>query len=92
MKHVPQRSCIVCRAQKDKSDLIRIVRLADGSIAADETGKMSGRGSYVCRSKECAANLIKKHALDRAFKTKVSQETYAALAERLTELVGGKDE
>lgn len=75
MKHIPQRSCIVCRAQKDKGELVRIVRRPDGSIVVDKSGKEAGRGAYVCAVGECMAQAVKKHALDRAFKTQLSQET-----------------
>ena len=46
MKHTPLRSCIVCREQKAKSELVRIVRKPDGEIVIDETGKLDGRGGF----------------------------------------------
>ncbi len=86
MKHAPLRSCIVCRAQKAKSELVRIVRSSDGAIALDVTGKADGRGAYVCRCAACAEGLVKKRALNRAFKAQIAQETYAEIAEELKKL------
>lgn len=86
MKHTPLRSCIVCRVQKTKSELVRIVRRLDGEIVLDETGRQDGRGAYVCRDEKCAAELVKKRALNRVFKTQVSAEVYESLAQGLKNL------
>ena len=83
MKHVPLRTCIVCRAQKDKSELLRIVRTADGSISVDRSGKAAGRGAYVCDCDECKNALVKKRVLNRVFKTQLGQGVYDALASAL---------
>ncbi len=79
MKHVPMRSCIVCRQVKDKSELLRIVRTADGEFALDTTGRALGRGAYVCRDGECMNLMTKKRALSRAFKQEIPQDAYDKL-------------
>ncbi|MCH5162972.1 MAG: YlxR family protein [Clostridiales bacterium] len=86
MKHTPLRSCIVCREQKAKNELVRIVRQSGGAIAVDVTGRMDGRGAYVCRNDKCITELIKKRALNRVFKTQVDAEVYTALQEDLKKL------
>ena len=86
MKHTPLRSCIVCREQKAKHELVRIVRQSGGEVAVDETGRMDGRGAYVCRDDKCIAELIKRRALNRVFKTQVDAEVYTALQEDLKKL------
>ena len=53
IKKVPQRKCVGCGEMKDKKTLLRIVRSPEGEISLDLTGKKSGRGAYVCRSREC---------------------------------------
>ena len=80
MKHIPLRSCIVCRESKDKSELFRVVRRPDGEVVVDPTGKEAGRGAYVCKAGDCFRSAIKKRALDRAFKQKLPQSVYDALA------------
>ena len=70
-----QRSCIACGTQAGKAELLRIVRTSDGSAAFDATGRMPGRGAYVC-SAACLAAAVKGHRLDRALKTKLGREQY----------------
>ncbi len=62
----PQRTCTGCKSTRDKRDLLRIVRLPDGELVVDDTGKRAGRGAYVCPDEEC---------LDKAFKTKSLEKT-----------------
>ena len=52
-KHIPQRSCVVCRAKSDKQDLIRIVKSPENKLVIDIAKKLPGRGVYVCPDKEC---------------------------------------
>ena len=51
--HVPTRTCAVCRAQRPKRDLDRLVRASDGLIHRDPTGKLAGRGTYLCHEPTC---------------------------------------
>lgn len=84
-KKVPLRQCIVCRESKPKKELIRIVKTADNDFAVDKTGKLNGRGSYICNSETCINNLVKQKALNKAFKTNVSKEVYDKLKEQFVE-------
>lgn len=85
-RRVPQRTCVACRSVRAKRDLIRVVRLVDGSIAVDETGKKSGRGAYLCRQRVCWDTALQRGALERALKQGVSAESRAALAQYATGL------
>lgn len=84
-KKVPLRQCIVCRESKPKKELIRIVRTGDNDFAIDKTGKLNGRGSYICNSEDCINKLVKQRALNKVFKTNVSQEVYDKLKEQFVE-------
>ena len=53
MKNLPQRSCVICRTQKNKNELLRIVKNKDNIVKVDEKGKEAGRGVYICYNKEC---------------------------------------
>ncbi len=79
MKKIPQRTCIGCNTQKNKKDLIRIVKDKDGNISIDRTGKANGRGAYICDSIECLEKAIKSKKLERTFETKISEEIYENL-------------
>ncbi|MDA0232312.1 MAG: YlxR family protein [Chloroflexi bacterium] len=47
-RHVPMRTCVVCKEKRPKRDLLRVVRTTDGEVVVDATGKVNGRGGYVC--------------------------------------------
>ncbi len=73
-KPLPQRSCVGCRQVHDKRKMIRLVRLEDGDIEVDISGKKSGRGAYLCPSPDCWQEGLKKDRLERALHTTISKE------------------
>ncbi|MEG0874135.1 MAG: YlxR family protein [Clostridiales bacterium] len=82
-KKIPQRMCVGCREMKEKRELIRIVRTPEGETRLDATGKMSGRGAYICFSGQCLERAKKSRGLDRALNITISQEVYESLAEAM---------
>jgi len=84
-KHVPQRTCVVCRTARPKRELVRIVRLsspgAEGTVVVDETGKRSGRGAYLCRQQVCWKTALTQRQLERALKVTIMTETAVELQE-----------
>ncbi|MCL5958233.1 MAG: YlxR family protein [Chloroflexi bacterium] len=80
-KHIPQRTCVACRQEESKRELVRVVRTPEGAVKVDLTGKKSGRGAYLCRSKACWDLAFKKKALEHALKTEISPEDKADLLE-----------
>lgn len=85
-KKIPMRTCIACRAEKPKKELIRVVKYGD-EIKLDLTGKANGRGAYICNDIECINKLKKGRLLNRAFSCQVSDETYQKISEEFL----GKD-
>lgn len=79
MKKIPQRTCIGCNSQKNKKELIRIVKNKDGIISIDKTGKAEGRGAYICNNIECLEKAIKTKRLEKLFEMKISDEIYENL-------------
>ena len=73
MKNIPQRTCIGCNSQKNKKDLIRVVKNKDGEISIDKTGKANGRGAYICDNVDCLEKAIKTKRLEKIFETKISE-------------------
>ena len=57
-KKIPERMCVVCRQMFPKNQLIRIVNTAEG-VVVDKTGKLNGRGVYLCKSKLCLTKALK---------------------------------
>lgn len=78
---VPMRTCIACRQEKEKRELIRIVRNAQGEISLDGSGKLPGRGAYICRDEACFTRLRKQRLLHKAFSCDVPEEIYLQLEE-----------
>jgi hypothetical protein len=62
----PTRTCVACRTERQKRDLVRVVRAPDGNVALDRTGKAAGRGAYLCADGSCWSNALKKKAIERA--------------------------
>jgi predicted RNA-binding protein YlxR (DUF448 family) len=60
---------VACRTSREKRDLRRIVRTPTGDVVVDPTGRLAGRGAYVCQDTECLSIAIKKGALSRALET-----------------------
>ncbi len=71
-KHVPIRTCVACREAKPKRELTRIVLLPDGDVVIDKTGKLNGRGAYVCRRRSCGEEALMRGALARALRVSLS--------------------
>ena len=76
MKKIPQRTCMGCNKKKDKKDLIRIVKNKDNIINVDKTGKLEGRGAYICDNIECLEKVIKSKRLERVLEIKIDDEIY----------------
>ena len=79
-KKIPMRTCIACRASKPKKELVRVVKSGE-EIKLDFTGKLNGRGAYVCNDAECVGKLKKQKLLNRAFSMQVSDEVYDMITE-----------
>lgn len=79
MKRQPQRTCMGCNEKKDKKDLIRIVKNKQNEINIDRTGKLEGRGAYICDNIECLEKAIKTKRIERVFEQKIPEEIYEKL-------------
>ena len=79
LKAIPERTCIGCNENKQKKELIRIVKDKEGNISIDEIGKSNGRGAYICKNIECLEKAIKSKKLERSLKTKIDLQIYESL-------------
>ena len=66
-KKVPLRMCTGCGEMKPKKELVRVVHSPQGEVALDLTGRMPGRGAYVCRNVECLRRARKARRFEKAF-------------------------
>jgi predicted RNA-binding protein YlxR (DUF448 family) len=81
---------VACRTERQKRDLVRVVRAPDGTIALDRTGKAPGRGAYLCADGSCWSSALKKKSIERALSTAMSAELKAELERGSAELAPGK--
>ena len=82
-KKIPQRQCMGCRERKAKRDMIRVVRGTDGNVSLDFSGKMNGRGAYICPNAECLKKALRSKALDRSLEVTIPEEIYDRLQKEM---------
>lgn len=80
-KHVPIRTCVSCRETGAKRGLVRIVRTPAGNVQIDPTGRLNGRGAYLCHKPACWQRATQSPILNRALNTQLSPESLATLSE-----------
>ena len=61
--------CVACRSSRPKRELQRVVRTPGRDVVFDPSGRLAGRGAYVCLGTDCLTQAIKKGALARALDT-----------------------
>ena len=82
-KKIPQRQCMGCRERKAKRELIRVVRTPEGEVKLDFSGKLNGRGAYLCPDAECLKKAIRSKALDRSLEVTIPEDVYARLQKEM---------
>lgn len=85
MKTIPTRTCIGCLEKKAKKELIRIVKNQIGEIKLDKTGKLPGRGAYICDKLECLEKAKHSKKLERTFETKIDENIYQELKNNINQ-------
>ena len=85
-KKIPQRQCMGCRERKAKREMIRVVRMTDGNVSLDFSGKLNGRGAYICPNLECLKKAQKAKSLERSLEVPIPEEVYNRL---VAEMEGG---
>jgi predicted RNA-binding protein YlxR (DUF448 family) len=69
-----------------KGDLVRIVLTPQGECTVDGTGKLAGRGAYLCHRGYCWEKAVKGGRLAHVLRGEVSQLDKERLAEFGAEL------
>ena len=85
-KKIPMRQCIGCGSMKEKRELIRVVSTPEGEIALDRSGRMNGRGAYICPTQECLEKAVRNKGLNRSFKMAVSSDVTERLRQEIAEI------
>lgn len=82
-KKIPLRKCTGCGEMKPKKELVRVVKTPEGEISLDPTGKMNGRGAYICKNAECLKKAHKSKRIEKALSCTVPDEIYNKLEQEL---------
>ena len=83
VRKIPQRQCVACGRVRPKRDLVRIVRTPAGDVRVDATGKVSGRGAYVCPDGACVERAVRDGRLAGALERPLGED----MAQRLREAI-----
>lgn len=83
-KKIPMRTCIACKECKPKKELLRIVATND-TFVLDKSGKLNGRGAYICNNEDCLEKLIKQKSLNKCFKQNIDDAVYQQIKENFFE-------
>ncbi len=83
----PQRSCLGCRATRDKKELLRFVLAPDRTLVPDILAKLPGRGAYTCMNRACLLNAARTRQFSRAFKGEVRYDGAEQLADQVVSIM-----
>ena len=82
-KKIPMRQCMGCRERLPKREMIRVVRTPEGVVQLDFSGKLNGRGAYICPKCECLKKTRKAKSLDRSLEVTIPEEVYDRLEKEM---------
>ena len=82
-RKLPERRCTGCGGHFPKNTLVRVLRRPEGEIVLDLTGKLSGRGAYVCRNLDCLKKARRHDRLGQSLECSISSEIYDRLEKEL---------
>ncbi len=85
-KKVPLRLCLGCNEMKPKRELIRVVKNKDGEVRLDLTGKLNGRGAYICKSRECFERARRAKRFEHKLECVIPDEMYERMESELQSL------
>ena len=70
---------------KNKKEMMRVLKPAEGPVVLDMTGKKNGRGAYLCMTRECLQKARKNKGLERSLKMTIPDELYENLEREFEE-------
>ncbi len=84
-KKISLRQCVGCGEMKDKKEMMRVLKSAEGLVSLDMTGRKNGRGAYLCKNGECLSKARRNKGLERSFKMRIPDEIYGNLEKEFEE-------
>lgn len=87
-KRAPVRTCAACGAKADKRELIRVAAPPAAPVALDTTGRLNGRGTYICGDCGRSPGNLRRERFERSLKTKIGEDDWRSLLNALSERPG----
>ena len=78
-KKIPLRQCVGCNEMKSKKEMLRVLKTTEEEVVLDTTGKMNGRGAYLCKNAECLKKAMKHKGIERSLKMTIEKSVYEKL-------------
>lgn len=85
-KKIPLRQCVGCNEMKSKKEMLRILKTAEEEVILDATGKLNGRGAYLCKNEECLKRAIKQKGIERSLKMNIDKTVYEKLEKEFLDI------
>ena len=82
-RRIPMRKCTGCNEMKPKKELVRVVKTPDDEVLMDLTGRVNGRGAYICPDEKCLRIARKSKRIERSFQMQIPDEVYDKMEEEL---------
>lgn len=82
-KKIPLRKCTGCGEMKSKKELVRVVKTPDDEVLIDLTGRVNGRGAYICPNAQCLKIARKSKRIEKSFQMQIPDEIYDKMEEEL---------
>jgi predicted RNA-binding protein YlxR (DUF448 family) len=70
---------VICGKKASKQELRRVVAGPESTVLLDATGKLPGRGAYVCPGGNCGQKSLDRRRIEHALRTKMNDEQWAEL-------------
>lgn len=87
VRKTPLRTCVACRREADKRELVRFVRDAEGEVHVDRTGKAAGRGASICPEIACFEAAVAKKRLGPALRSSLTEEDVERLRNEFEDVI-----
>lgn len=78
------RTCMGCNTEHMKNEMLRIVRTTEGNVKVDFSGKLNGRGAYICNDINCLDRAVKNKRLQKSLKIEIPDNIFEQLKREIS--------
>lgn len=86
VRKIPMRKCVGCNEKREKKELIRVLKTPEETIILDATGRLNGRGAYLCRNTDCFRKAVRSKGLERSLGVSIPSEVLETLEKEMGEI------